>query len=70
MATITEVGTASGVVKYEGDTVMYVPKMMLTHWCPVQTDRLKVGCGSYQMEWKFDDETQRDAAIATILGYY
>ena len=70
MATITEVGTGSGVVKYTGDFVMYTPKTMICYFHPVKTDRVGVNCGSHYQEWVFDNETQRDSAITTLLALY
>lgn len=70
MATVEEVGTANGIVKYTGDYVVYVPKMMICYFHPVGTDRICVNCGSICKEWAFDSEAQRDAAITTLLGYY
>lgn len=70
MATITEAGTASGLIKYTGSFTCYIPKSNVSLIRPANTERIAIECGGFYLELDFDDETQRDAAITTLLGYF
>ena len=70
MATIALDGASNGIIRYIGEYTMYTPKNMICYFHPVKTDRVGVNCGSHYQEWVFDDEAQRNAAIATLLSWF
>lgn len=70
MATITEVGTATSAIKYTGDIEIYIPKSQITYFMKRNSLVIEVGHGNLIVEFAFDDETQRNAAMVTLLGYF
>jgi len=70
MATVTLAGTASSLIKYTDGYIAYVPISMVGYIEAVKTTRISLSCGAYITEWEFTDETERDAALATLLTYF
>lgn len=70
MATLSLTGSANGLIKYTGDYDIYIKITNVGSFSPVKTDRVGISCGTYSTELVFDDATQRDAAITTLLTYF
>ena len=76
MATISLSGTASNLITYTGSTkdrssiVAYIPITSIGVFYKVKTDRIAIQINGYMDEYAFDDEAQRDTAMAVLLSYY
>lgn len=76
MAAITKSGTAGNLITYTGSTkdlssiVVYIPVSSVGVFYKVKTDRIAIQISGYMDEYVFNDETQRDAAIVTLLSYF
>ena len=70
MATITESGSATGLILYSGEYDLYIRKASINFMQKVKTDRIKAGFGYSIEELIFDNQTQRDAAFTTLLTYF
>lgn len=70
MATIGQAGSANELIIYTGTYVSYIKKSNVGYIKKGNSTRICIQAAGFYTELEFDDETQRDNALTTLLTYF